>query len=1053
MGGPDDLQSTLRVWLRNHSIWRAAAKLGEGFKGSWLSMHRDSGIGCKACAWAQEQHGKECEAGGAADSAYTRFTVRGRSAQLVNFKRHGRSQRHQDALAAYRLHLLGRPEAAAFLLGTPSEAEFRDVWKAISLARPGHNPLSDRKRRTMEWCLSEAVRDADRAFLASASIISISMDERKGRLLVRFAACAGKGSVEVRVGVLGQLQAGGKNADELAQCVYTAVKRFCIRRRPAAGMNLVTRRATFHRGFYARILQRIEMFSADGASAEQIAARLLHPTSAREAAVKKLPSLKMILRDKAHASRRITERTFCRDPQLARLANTLLFDKDSVAKLLRFSEQFADLFAQEVDHQTRRGHAASMRSKLANLSFAKQRFDSTAKPLGRCVMNFDALLSTCRIIRGTRERGSAASITCAKFLNLIIGQPEMILLMGMMADASDECLVLTRFFDKDMFELERAPEQIADFKDRLQALFGHRRGALETGYTRVAVEHLRAQRMLDDASGKFHSIGGLGDRELERFYTTCFDKMRAWCSLVDEVLSTEFPDFELLAAFAVFRLEPSPEQSRGRVAVHSPVSAWGIRCLERLAAAFNIDRNRLVEQFQDHRRLAQREKDKQPQEPASSAWQKAVRRTRGRRGWQVDSLLPILQRFLVAPGSTSGIEHAFSAAKRALGEHWHGGPRAEERRVALLLKTQAMPDIENSILQSARLVWAQCCGPTRRPLKPSLGFHTSAWLKRKASVSVAECDRPTTEAAWLKKRRTEVANLVQSQTTGLRLACPARRAWTEQHEEEAQRQRQVRLQRACASVQEGTADLASAGVTQDDQRRYVQKEQQRQHELALRWRRQRAQQAMPETMSLWGKKVFIDASARDGATVDRWRQMRQDHGCEEVQDRCIATVFVVINPAQPGDRNKVAAAMVGGLLCSPEHVFVHSATGGAGNVLRLKRALYLPRYILVSAETSHKHKPMVDFMRRVQEMAVKTARDRGVASEMPRWRWFDHSAEHQRQFQELARKRGTSHKHEMVVLTTNDELAHLPQRCTTHAFVNKIFNVDARFTRLGLGPR
>ncbi len=310
----------------------------------------------------------------------------------------------------------------------------------------------------MEWCLSEAIRDADRAFLASASTISISMGERKGRRMVRFAACAGKGSVEVGVGLLGQLQFGGKKADDIAQCVYTVMGPFCIRRRPAAGMNQVTMRATFHRGLYKKLLQRIEMFSADGASAEQIAGRLLHPTSARAAAVEKLPSLKMILRDKAHANRRITERTFCRDPQLARLANTLLFNKNSVAKLIRFSEQFANLFAQEVNHQTRRGHAASVKSKLANLSFTKQRFDSTAKPLGRCVMNLDALLTTCRIIRGTRERGSEAGQTCANFLNLIIGQPEVILLMGMMADASDECLVLTRFFDKDMFELERLPE-------------------------------------------------------------------------------------------------------------------------------------------------------------------------------------------------------------------------------------------------------------------------------------------------------------------------------------------------------------------------------------------------------------------------------------------------------------------------------------------------------------------------------------------------------------------------------------------------------------------
>ena len=149
----------------------------------------------------------------------------------------------------------------------------------------------------------------------------------------------------------------------------------------------------------------------------------------------------------------------------------------------------------------------------------------------------------------------------------------------------------------------------------------------------------------------------------------------------------------------------------------------------------------------------------------------------------------------------------------------------------------------------------------------------------------------------------------------------------------------------------------------------------------------------------------------------------------------MATVFVVMNPAQPGDRNKVAAAMVGGLLCSPEHVLVHSATGGAGSVLRLKRALHLPRFILVSAETRHSHKPMLDFMRRVQEVAVNTARASGVASEMPRWQWFDHSAEHQRQFQELARTRGRAHQSEMVALTTNDELAHWPQHCSAHAFV------------------
>ena len=40
-----------------------------------------------------------------------------------------------------------------------------------------------------------------------------------------------------------------------------------------------------------------------------------------------------------------------------------------------------------------------------------------------------------------------------------------------------------------------------------------------------------------------------------------------------------------------------------------------------------------------------------------------------------------------------------------------------------------------------------------------------------------------------------------------------------------------------------------------------------------------------------------------------------------------------------------------------------------------------------------------------------------------------------------------------LFLITNNELPHLPQRCQIHAVVNKIFLVDERFARLGLGPR
>ena len=42
--------------------------------------------------------------------------------------------------------------------------------------------------------------------------------------------------------------------------------------------------------------------------------------------------------------------------------------------------------------------------------------------------------------------------------------PETILLLGMMADASDEVLVLVRFFDKEAFEVDRMAEAVETFK-------------------------------------------------------------------------------------------------------------------------------------------------------------------------------------------------------------------------------------------------------------------------------------------------------------------------------------------------------------------------------------------------------------------------------------------------------------------------------------------------------------------------------------------------------------------------------------------------------------
>jgi hypothetical protein len=114
----------------------------------------------------------------------------------------------------------------------------------------------------------------------------------------------------------------------------------------------------------------------------------------------------------------------------------------SVARLLKNSRPFQCIFEQEVGKQVRSGSADGMKGSVRDMSFAKQRFDSTAKPLGRCLLNLDAAISTMDIICRQRPATSKEHQGGRDFLTLI-SEPRSLLLMGMLADASDECLVLT----------------------------------------------------------------------------------------------------------------------------------------------------------------------------------------------------------------------------------------------------------------------------------------------------------------------------------------------------------------------------------------------------------------------------------------------------------------------------------------------------------------------------------------------------------------------------------------------------------------------------------
>ena len=63
------------------------------------------------------------------------------------------------------------------------------------------------------------------------------------------------------------------------------------------------------------------------------------------------------------------------------------------------------------------------------------------------------MISTCSIIERDVNFQAECRTSCSTFLDGLC--PEKIILMGMMADASDEVLTLCRFFDREAFETDQ----------------------------------------------------------------------------------------------------------------------------------------------------------------------------------------------------------------------------------------------------------------------------------------------------------------------------------------------------------------------------------------------------------------------------------------------------------------------------------------------------------------------------------------------------------------------------------------------------------------------
>lgn len=121
----------------------------------------------------------------------------------------------------------------------------------------------------------------------------------------------------------------------------------------------------------------------------------------------------------------------------------LVTGKKSAAQIIWNSPVFSGWFAQ---HVTSMEDVTGFGKRVRNLKAAKHRFESFSKPLARMALYLPAILHTMSDIaarRDTLAEGEVARSWLRDVTNTDFT------LLGMLADAADECMVLVRLADDE----------------------------------------------------------------------------------------------------------------------------------------------------------------------------------------------------------------------------------------------------------------------------------------------------------------------------------------------------------------------------------------------------------------------------------------------------------------------------------------------------------------------------------------------------------------------------------------------------------------------------
>ena len=525
--GEDSTALCIQKWRRLRGKWfrRFLLDRADPEKGTWLASAWRSGygIGCRCCRAAGLQ------------GRLARFQVKSAIAlQVANFKKHEENPKHRAAAAAY---LAGEQP----LLDCPSLAQFRSVTDTIAKGGSvGHRSGPDYK---MLWCIGEALKDQDRLAIKNAKALSLFRDERNGRLHVRYRAV--DNDLNETSGTLGQARDFGTGATNITNATAAIMKRMCVKDHGISSFAGCKSSEATVPGLLEHMKNAVLCLTVDSASDETLSGEIMRSGMLSNTQQALTPGLKFVLRDKAHASRRLVCRPWSADPYVRDVGLMMAQGRNSIARLIQNSINIRNVFGGYVKRSTTK----VTRTACSNMRAAAHRFESYQKPMGRtCLHLYPCIRTALHIYNcGTKDAKDRAKQW------LLWLDTEKCLMLAMMADASDQGMALTRLLDDESVDVAILNREVRAFDVAITALFGDQRQCLHIfGYTSVMLRTLKEQ-IVYQVGTEMCSIGDAGGVP-QHLIDRCLDRMKSFIVLVRAALAAEFPCWEISQARGLSRV-------------------------------------------------------------------------------------------------------------------------------------------------------------------------------------------------------------------------------------------------------------------------------------------------------------------------------------------------------------------------------------------------------------------------------------------------------------------------------------------------------------------